>query len=112
MSLVEKIRKAREQVVTVGGHDFTIRRPTELEMVELQAAGRGRGRAILPHVVGWSGVRAIDVLPGGDPHPLEFDARVRDEWLTDRLDLLQPLAEAVFKAFDDHARQQEAAAKN
>ena len=110
MSLVEKLRKAREQQVTVGGIDFTIRRPTELEMIEIQ--NLPRGRAILPYVVGWSKVTEGDLVPGGDPHPLAFDPALRDAWLIDRLELLVPLADAVFDAFKAHQQRLEDAKKN
>ena len=100
MSLVEKIRKARETKVEAGGFTFVIRRPTGLEMAEMPAISRGR--AILPFVIGWEGVREIDIAPGGDPHPLKFDADVCAEWLGDRLDILAPLATAVFDAYTAH----------
>ena len=114
MSLVEKLRKARESTVTIGGHRFTIRRPTELEMIELQHAGRAKGRAVLPFVIGWGDtVTALALgVPGGDAHPVAFDPAVRDEWLTDRLDLLQPLADALFAAVAAHAAKLEDAKKN
>lgn len=100
MSLVEKIRKARETKVEAGGFTFAIRRPTALEMAEMPAISRGR--AVLPFVIGWDGVRELDVVPGGDPHPLAFDADVCAEWLGDRLDILAPLATAIFDAYTTH----------
>ncbi len=112
MSLVEKMRKAREQVVEAGGFAFTIRRPTQLEMIELSASPRSKGRAVLPFVVGWSGVTGLDVVPGGDPLPLEFDPAVRDEWLTDRIDLLKPLSDAIFDAYTAEETRREDAKKN
>lgn len=108
--LVAKLRKARELRVEAGGFGFLIRRPTALEMMELQ--NHPRGRAILPYVIGWDSVREIDVLPGGDPHPLAFDGDVCAEWLTDRLDLLAPLADAVFAAYQAHEQRLEDAKKN
>lgn len=112
MSLIDKMRKAREQVVEAGGFTFTIRRPTQLEMIELSASPRSRGRAVLPFITGWSCVTGLDVIPGGDPHPLEFDAAVRDEWLTDRLDLLKPLSDAIFAAYTAEEARREDAKKN
>lgn len=97
MSLVDKLRKAREMKVEAGGFTFVIRRPTALEMAEMPAISRGR--AVLPFVIGWEGVREIDIAPGGDPHPLAFDADVCAEWLGDRLDILAPLATQIFDAY-------------
>lgn len=110
MSLVEKIRKARETKVEAGGFTFAIRRPTALEMIELRSVPRGR--AYLPFVVGWEGVKEMDILPGGDPHPLDFNADVCAEWLTDRLDLLLPISEAIDVAFKANEDRLENSKKN
>jgi len=104
------MRKARETRITVGSFIFLVRRPTTLEMIEIQ--DQPRGRAILPFVIGWSGVKESDVLSSGDGHLLEFSADVCAEWLTDRLDLLAPIAEAVFAAFASHQHRMELTEKN
>jgi hypothetical protein len=110
MSLLEKLRAAREQTVTVGKYSFRIRRPRALEMVEMQTLPRGR--AVLPFIIGWEGVTSLDLIPGGDAHPLPFDADVAADWLTDRLDLLQPLADAIMQSYFDYEAAQETARKN
>lgn len=114
MSLAEKLRKARESVVPVGGFGFTIVRPTELEMIEMRAGNQPKGRAVLPYVIGWdAAVTSLALgVPGGDAHPVLFDPVLRNEWLTDRIDLLQPLADAVFEAYRAHEARQEDAKKN
>lgn len=109
-SLIDKIRAARETVIEAGGFEFTIRRPTELEMIELRDQPRARGA--LRYVTGWAKVKESDLLPSGGPDLLEFDADVCAEWLTDRLDLLKPVVDGVFGAFDRHAEKREGAAKN
>lgn len=108
--LIDKLRRARETKVQAGGFGFIVRRPTALEMIEIQ--NQPRGRAILPFVVGWEGVRELDLIPGGDPHPLAFDADLAREWLIDRIDLLAPLADAIFEAFRRHEATLEDAKKN
>lgn len=105
MSLVEKIRRARETRVEVAGFTFVIRRPTALEVAEMPAISRGR--AILPYILDWEGVREIDVVPGGDPHPLKFSADVCAEWLGDRLDILAPLATKVFESYAEYQKSLE-----
>lgn len=110
MSLAEKLRTARQETVEVGGFDFTIRRPTDLEMIGMQ--GRVSAERLLPHVVGWGKVRAIDMIPGGDPHPVPFDAEVCREWLADRPDLLGPLVTRIVDAYERHRQALEDAAKN
>lgn len=109
-TLIDKLRKAREQKVEVGGHSFTVRRPTDLEAMSLRAAS---GVAdLLPFVVGWEAVREIDLVPGGSAVPVAFDAAVCAEWLADRPDLLEPLVEAILAGYRAHVAALEAAAKN
>jgi hypothetical protein len=111
--LIAQARLAREQIVPVGGFSFTVRRPTELEMLDLAGlSGTEVARASLRHVIGWSGVREADVIPAGNPEPLEFDPDIAAECLTDRLDLLSPLVKAVHDSFSAHVAAREAAAKN
>lgn len=110
MSLAEKLRRAREIRCEVGCFIFLVRRPTDLEMLELH--GKKFGRAVLPFVVGWEKVSELSMLDGGTPHPLDFDADACTEWLSDRLDLLGPLVDRVIEAYEAHAKALEDAAKN
>lgn len=108
--LIEKLRKAREQKVEVSGFTFTIRRPTDMEMLAMQ--GTGSVARLLPFVVGWEGVKELDIIPGGDPHPLPFDANVCAEWLADRADLITPLVAAILESYSKHAAKLGESAKN
>jgi hypothetical protein len=112
MSLADKMRKARESVVTVGEYKFTVRRPTDVEANALRADGRLSVAAFIPFVVGWDGVREMDMLPGGDPHPLAFDADACKEWLADRPDLLTPISNAIMDAYLAHVAALKDVAKN
>jgi hypothetical protein len=108
--LVEKLRRAREREVEACGFVFTIRRPTDIEAQRLKV---GTSLAdLVPFVVGWKNVREMDVVPGGDPHPLPFDAAVCAEWLADRPDLLQPLVEAIVAEYRRHLESLGSAEKN
>ena len=109
-SLIAKMRAAREQNVEVGGFTFVVRRPTEMDMMEMQ--NKPLGRSALRHVVGWSDVKESDVLANGDPEPLEYDAGIAEEWLLDRIDLLAPLTDKVMTSFRDHIAKRAAAEKN
>lgn len=112
MSVVDKLRKAREQLVPVGGFDFTIRRPTDVEANALRVGGKLSTAAFIPFVVGWGSVKEIDLIPGGDPHPLEFDADACKEWLSDRPDLLTPLANVIMDAYLAHVAKLKEISKN
>ncbi len=108
--LSEKIRKAREMRVDAGGKTFIVLRPTTLDMIDLQ--GKTAARAIMPHIIGWEGVTGLDLYPGGDGAPVPFDSDACAEWLSDRVDLLGPIAQAAVDAYDAHRLAIEDAAKN
>ena len=110
MSLADKIRKAREQEVEAAGFFFLVRRPTDVEMMELR--GQKMARAVIPYVIGWRGVTEISILGNGSPHPLDFDAEACAEWLQDRIDILGLLTQAIFDAYQAHAAKTEQAVKN
>ncbi len=110
MSLADKIRKARETKVEVAGFSFTIRRPTDVEMMTLR--GEGSVSRLFPFVVDWDGVREIDMIPGGDPHPLKFDEEAFAEWVADRPDILGPLVDAILGAYRKHVDKLEGELKN
>lgn len=99
-ALADKIRKAREKAVEVGGFSFTIRRPTDVEMVEF--AGTKKAESLLKFVVGWDRVKEIDLIPGGDPVPAKFDAEACQEWLTDRSDLFPEVINAIIESYQAH----------
>lgn len=108
--LSKKLRKAREVEVKVGDFTFTVLRPTDLEMLELR--GQQMGTAILPYIVGWSGVSELAMTGSGAPHPLDYDADACAEWLSDRLDILGKIVDAVFEAYSAHIQKVADAVKN
>lgn len=110
MSLIEKLRRARERDVEVGGYTFTVRRPTDLEAIALR--GSHAGADLMPFVVGWRGVREIDLVPGGSAVDVPFDAEVAADWLADRPDLLWPLVDAIIDSYRAHVAALEEAQKN
>lgn len=99
-ALLDKLRRAREFKVEAGGFTFTLLRPTDVEWLEMSS--QNTARAILPFVIGWEGVKELDLIPGGDPHPLPFDRDACGEWLLDRIDLLPALIDAFVKGYEAH----------
>ena len=110
-ALYAKLRKAREMRVEAGGFTFLVLRPTPLEREE-KLRGGNVARGILSLVVGWEGVKELDLVKGGDPHPLPFDAEACAEWLADRPDLFAEIADAVVKGFEAHIKRLDDALKN
>jgi hypothetical protein len=112
MSLAEKIRRAREQKVEAGGFTFTVRRPTELEMFALREHLQQQDIGVLmPFVVDWKGVQELDLIPGGNPIEVPFDAETCAEWLADNAAVLNELAIAIIKSYQDRIGKVEAAKK-
>ena len=109
-TLIDKLRRARETKVQAGGYTFTVRRPTDVEVIGLRDAISFAN--LLPFVVNWDGVREMDLIPGGDPHPLPFDAALATEWLADRPDLLRPITEAILDAYARHVEHLGTISKN
>jgi hypothetical protein len=105
MSLIDKLRKARETVVEVEGFKFTVRRPTDQEAINLrditfiEVAQR--------YVVGWAGVQELHLIPGGDGREVGFDADLWKEWCADHPEFWQPISTAVMDAYQKHRQEQD-----
>lgn len=112
MSLEKQLRARRETWVTVGGFEFGIRRPRQLDIVRANASG-GNAAVALSALFDWRGVTVGDVTGGAQDDILaEYSPGLAEEWLSDRLDLLLPLWEEVQKLIEAHAEALEAARKN
>ena len=110
MSLVEKIRKARESIVEVDGKKFTIRRPTEAEQVQMLVEKSSRLDVVRRFVVGWN-LQEIDLIPGGDAVDAKFDADLWAEYVDDRAQLWSPINDAIKASIAEHNQKVESAEK-
>ncbi len=111
-ALSEKIRKAREMRVECGnGKTLTVLRPTPLQWEEIVKSGQ-IAQGVIGLVVGWSGFVEMDFIPGGDPHPLIFDADACAEWLADNPDEFSAVADAVIAGMKNYLESRQAAVKN
>lgn len=108
--LSEKIRKSREKVIEVCGFLLTIRRPTDVQMMEYSS--RGKTTDLLQYVVGWEGVREMDLFVGGEGHPAQFDPESCAEWLTDNSEMFVTVINEIIGLYKDHKAELEAAEKN
>lgn len=109
MTPIEKLRKARETNVVSNGHTFTIRRPTDAQVVTMKS---GTGLDMIKRfVVGWD-LREIDVLPGGTDVIMPFDADLWADWIEDHPQFWSDLVVAIRGAYLDHEKAREAARKN
>lgn len=113
-SIVDKIRKARQSLVEIGGHKLTITRPTAADI----DARPGRDKTTREHlqywcqfVVGWD-LTEIDLLPGGAPDPVPFSRDALIEWIADREDDWSPLISSIRDAYLRFQERKEAESKN
>jgi hypothetical protein len=103
-ALIHKIRKAREIAIYEGGHGFTVRRPTDLEAATLRGQKMDLGDFLKKFVTGWT-LRELDIIPGGNPVDVPFDADLFAEWIADKPHLWQPLQTAIFTAYESHLKK-------
>lgn len=100
-SILQKIKKARQFSVSVGGLNLTVRRPTSLEMAELEGKDVGIAFFLRKFVVDWD-AKEIDLIPGGTPEKVAFDPDVFLAWAEDKPEVWPAVIEASMKAFRDH----------
>ena len=109
MSLLDKIRKARETGVEADGRKFTIRRPTDEEA--MQFGKSGLLEIVKKFVIGWELVE-LDLIPGGGPEKVPFDPELFAEWVSDQPEVWEPLGTAILNAYKAHTDKRDAAVKN
>ena len=114
-ALVEKIRRARESRVTVevagsGERQFTVRRPTDAEAVELREQVEVFA-IVCRYTVDWT-LTELDVIPGGDAQPVTFSAELFREWAADHPEVWRPLFDAVLDSYSRHRERAGSDAKN
>lgn len=107
--LLARRRAARETTVEAGGHKWTLRRPTDYERLRLE--NKTPFEIVCGFVVGWS-LTGVDLVPGGDPTPVPFDAELAADYLADHPELWGPLTQALADAIKAHDDAREGAAKN
>lgn len=108
-ALIEKLIRARERVVEAGGHKFTIRRPTDADALAMQE--RAPLDFVRKFVVGWN-LAEIDLVPGGAPEPVPFDADLWSAWVGDHPELWEPLATQIVNDYAKHVEEREGVEKN
>lgn len=99
MSLLERMRKARERDVDVAGRRFTIRRPSDAEAIAMDS--RRPLDFARAFVVGWD-LRELDVVPGGTDAPAPFSPEVWREYVDDHPELWDQIALAILDDYRAH----------
>lgn len=107
--LLARRRAARETVVEIGGHKWTLRRPTDYERLHL--ADKTPFEIVCKFLVGWT-LTGVELVPGGDPVAVPFDSDLASDWLADHPELWGPLTQALADAIKAHDDAREGASKN
>ena len=102
-TLIERIRTARQQRVPSRGKIFIVRRPTDLEAMELrEAGGIKQGELITRFVCGWEEFTELDLVPGGGPDAVAFDAALFAEYIADHPEHWPAIVDAVMGGYQTH----------
>lgn len=111
-ALADRLRKAKLSTVKAGEFEFTIQRPSHLQIINLQRDAGGLNlESSLQFVVGWS-LKENDIDPGGSADPLPFDAEAFSIWVEDHPDVWADLIGGIADAYKKHADKLEGDAKN
>lgn len=109
--LSEKMRKAREKIVEAGRYKLTVLRPTDFDIMVFNRS-HNVPDLLKAVVVGWEGVKEIDLYPSGDANPVDFDAEACAAWLVDNTDLLAPVLDDALERYSQHKAALGEAEKN
>ena len=108
MSLIDKLRKSRQINVESKGKLFIVRRPTDLEMIDLQnSGGLTQGDIIKRFVCGWEGIKELDIIPGGTGEMVKFDSELFGEWIQDQPEHWSPITESIVTSYKKHKQKLE-----
>lgn len=108
--LIDKIRKARLSDVKAGAITFTVRRPTDLEMLDINREGISKSDLLSRFVVDWN-AKEIDLIPGGVPTSVDFSSELFMEWVADNPEVWGPIIEAVINGYRQHQEAMDEALK-
>lgn len=112
-TLIDRIRKARQSQVKSGERTFTIRRPTNFEMMELRESGAVKQSEIVSRfVVDWGDITEQDLVPGGTADKVPFSQELFAEWVADHPEHWKDITEAIVAAYSEHERKFEDLTKN
>jgi len=117
-ALIKRLREARMQWIDLEeGKQVRIIRPTEVELVQHFVKGNqisaGLDHAVR-HVVDWKGFTEADILGAGigASDPLAFDAELWAEVVSDRIEWVKEVSQAIVKLVVDHQEKTAQDTKN
>ncbi len=110
--LLQQLRKQRELKVVISDRlSVTARRPTDLQMTELQRDGRF-GDLGQRFVIGWEGFTENDIVGGGGADVIPFDPELWSDFYADHPEHWEKIAIAILDSYQVHTKTTEDASKN
>lgn len=110
-ALITRLKKQREGKVTVGEFVFIVRRPTDVEVLQIRNSSMSWPEAAGRHVVDWSNVTENDIVGGGGSDKVPFDRALWLEWYADHPEFWEPIGQFVIDAYEAHQKDIEAVEK-
>lgn len=112
-TLIEKLRKSRQVVITVGDFTFFARRPTDAEAATMIYHSWSEAMQSMAYLLyDWSGVKESNIIADGTDSEVEFDSDLAADWLLDMPELWEPIVSGIHDAYDSHRKKQEAQGKS
>lgn len=128
-SLIDKIRRARETALDMGGYSLVIRYPTLSEhpfrnetlaaVIRVTQNTHSQPdfdillKFISAHVVGWNGVTELMLFSGGTGEPVAFDSELFHEWILNfEPDKWYEIYSSIMKFADSASQAKEEGIKN
>ena len=103
-SLEQRVLEAREAWIEVGGFEFRVRRPTDLQLSEWQHLPNEQFLQKL--VINWK-VPEHQVVAGGGGEVAAFTSRLFTEWVGDRMEIAEGIINRVMEMLAAHSAARE-----
>lgn len=107
MNLVEQLIKSRESSVTIKGHKFLYRRPTDMDAQGMSYPSVKEAiKDVSTFFYDWD-LKELDIVPGGTGEPAPFSNELFWEWVKDKPDYWQQLVSAVLESYRDYTKKRD-----
>jgi len=112
MSIVEKLRQARNIEIEIDGVVFLAKRPTDLQAARWHSEKYNFCDMAADSVYGWRGFTGDMISSDLPKAEIPFDKELWSEWIVDNQEYWTPIAEKVLTAYSDFRKTKGEAAKN
>lgn len=100
----ERMEAARQSNLPIGDRNLTITRPSPWDVLTAQASGQRLDiEWAAGYVVGWDFTEA-DLMAGGDPEPVAFNAKAFTLWIKDEPKHWKALVDGVKAVYQAHEK--------